>query len=532
MRDAAVYFDLADTSDPVFDRPIEIMLIALLAVGPLTLGAVQAWSEALFIALSLAMAATLVLKLIFRPDVHFVRSWTFWPIALFLTLAILQLVPLPASVIKAISPDTFFLKDKFLSDLPGASERLKWMTLSFYPEAAIHDLRLLIAVICVFVVVLNCIRRVSQIRRLLGSIAIIGGAFAVLALAQDAMGTNDILFFVPMPTNAPARSGPFVNHSHFGQFMNLSIGAAAALLLVLINQHFRRDNYSPREVAEKLRSRSMRPAWALLIMIVLSAGAILFSLSRGAMLSAAVAGFVAGAVLVTRPGARWRGWILVGIGLCVVVVFLLDSNRVLARMTESSERAEGGRIEILRSLRHAWLDFPILGTGLGTFAVVFPRYDRSNLPVFASHAENEYAQLMTETGAVGVFLAMVFLGVVIGATIRAVSGRMSPASSASIGLLYGLIAILVHSLTDFGQHIPAVAGLTAVTCALLLNLSQLRWRELGRVSSSLPSRGSLIARIASAGAVVGVSAWLGVSCYSSMEAARVGRGETHGLRIC
>ncbi len=228
MRDATVYFDLADTSDPAFDRPVEILLIGLLAISPLALGAVQAWSEAVFIGLSLAMAATLAIKLLVRPDVQFVRSWTFWPIGLFLLLVTFQLVPLPAGLVRFISPHTFYLRDKLLSDLPGASEKLRWMTLSFYPEATLHDLRLLLALICVFVVVLNCIRRVSQIRRILAAVAIIAGAFAVLALSQDAMGTKDIYWLIPMPTGQVARSGPFINHSHFGQFMNLSIGAALA----------------------------------------------------------------------------------------------------------------------------------------------------------------------------------------------------------------------------------------------------------------------------------------------------------------
>lgn len=522
MRDATVYFDLADTADPAFDRPVEILLIGLLAICPLALGAVQPWSETLFIIFAFAMAATLALKLLLRPDVQFVRSWTFWPIAIFLLLAALQLVPLPAAFVRLISPHTFELKNKLLSDLPGAQGRLRWMTLSFYPEATKHDLRLLLAIVCVFVVVLNCIRRVSQIRRVLGAIAIIAGAFAVLALAQDAMGTKDIYWLIRMPTEMPARAGPFINHSHFGQFMNLSIGAALGLALVLINQHFRRENYSPHEVAQKLRSRSMRPAWLLLLMVVLSAGAVLLSLSRGAMLGAGVAGFIVGAVLITRPGMRGRGWILLAIVLCVTIVVLLDFNRVMLRLTESGERVHGNRMEILRDLRHQWTDYPVLGSGLGTFSVIFPMYDRSNLPMFASHAENEYAQLLTEMGGLGlgVALAIAFWVIIAGAAIRAARGGMSPASSATIGLLFGLIAILIHSFTDFGQHIPAVAALTAVTCALVLNLAQLRWRELGRVSTSLPSRGSLIARGIAAVAIVGIAVWIGFACVSTMAADR------------
>ncbi len=112
--------------------------------------------------------------------------------------------------------------------------------------------------------------------------------------------------------------------------------------------------------------------------------------------------------------------------------------------------------------------------------------------------------------------------------VRAVRGAMSPASSAAIGLMFGLLAILVHSFTDFGQHIPAVAVLTAVTCAPMLNLAQLRSRELGRVSTSLPARGNLVARISAAAAIVVVAIWLGFACRSTVNADRAGMSPMHG----
>ena len=66
MTSQAVIFDLTDTSDERFDRPIEAMLAALLAFMPLALGAVQPWSELVVVAaaalMSLALAAKLELR--------------------------------------------------------------------------------------------------------------------------------------------------------------------------------------------------------------------------------------------------------------------------------------------------------------------------------------------------------------------------------------------------------------------------------------------------------------------------------------
>ena len=64
------------------------------------------------------------------------------------------------------------------------------MTLSFYPNATKHNLRLILAIAAVFLVVVNVYRRTEQIKRLLGAIAIIGGSIAVLALAQDLLGNG------------------------------------------------------------------------------------------------------------------------------------------------------------------------------------------------------------------------------------------------------------------------------------------------------------------------------------------------------
>jgi hypothetical protein len=50
MRGTTVYFDLADTADPAFDRPIEWMLIGLITFLTAVFGGVLAWSEGVFVA--------------------------------------------------------------------------------------------------------------------------------------------------------------------------------------------------------------------------------------------------------------------------------------------------------------------------------------------------------------------------------------------------------------------------------------------------------------------------------------------------
>src|SRR4051812_20267639 len=184
----AVFFDLTDTADDAFDRAIEIMLVGQLTFAPLALGAVQAWSELIVIGIAALMALCLAIKLLRRPDVRFVWSWTYVPIVVFLALVAIQLSPLPLSVLKTISPHTAELKTSLLTSASVAPEHLSAMPLSFYPEGTLHDLRLLLAVATVYVVTLNVVRQARQIRRLLIAITVIGAIVALIAAAHLLLG--------------------------------------------------------------------------------------------------------------------------------------------------------------------------------------------------------------------------------------------------------------------------------------------------------------------------------------------------------
>ncbi|MEJ2705830.1 MAG: tetratricopeptide repeat protein, partial [Sedimentisphaerales bacterium] len=114
---------------------------------------------------------------------------------------------------------------------------------------------------------------------------------------------------------------------------------------------------------------------------------------------------------------------------------------------------------------------PAFGTGLGTHQVVYPMFDRSTVAALAAYAENEYAQAAEETGCIGLGALVVF-GIIIWTNyVRNIRNDSTPVLSAAYGLGFGLLAVTVHSLSDFGQHVPANAFLSATFCALLLVLA-------------------------------------------------------------
>ena len=151
------------------------------------------------------------------------------------------------------------------------------MTLSFYPNATRHDLRLILAIFSVFVVIVNTYRTMPQIKRLLMTISIVGGLVALTALAQDIFGNGKIYWIISIKAGA-AYSGPFVNHNHYGQFMNLSIGAAIALLLMKIGEDFGGRKITAPMIFEYLGSSASRFFWVLIAIISIGVATVFMSL--------------------------------------------------------------------------------------------------------------------------------------------------------------------------------------------------------------------------------------------------------------
>jgi tetratricopeptide (TPR) repeat protein len=516
----------ADPKTRWFDTAIEWLLVGLLAFMPFAFGAVDPWSEQVVVTIAAAISTLFLLKLALCKENRIVRSWAYVPVGLFVLLAVIQITPLPSGLVGLLSPNTVEIRRDLLEDLPNAGKTLNWVTLSFYPNATRHDLRMLLAAACVFVVAANTHTTAGQIRRLLAAITLIGGAVATIALCQHLLGNGKIYWTIPSPTTR-AISGPFVNHSHYGQFMNLSIGAAMGLLFCELHRAFCGRAITPTGVLAYLSSTKATSVWLAGAMIAVGAATVFLSLTRGGMLSMLIAAGVttlalgrrrathqstahSGQPMVTDRQAgcdairAGRGWIMaimvMGAFACVLYVGFEAVYDRLA--TLSNVHKLDGRWQILEDVFAAWTQFPLLGTGLGTHEVAFPMFDSSTIPALAAYAENEYAQIAEETGLVGLTLAAAFGILILRAYVRVLRNPLvlrsstpataknesTPIDSAAYGLGFGLVAVMIHSLTDFGQHIPANMLLSAIFCGLLVGLSNTAKAEVQPTKSCSPVR--------------------------------------------
>ena len=456
------------------DAAVEWLLIGLLAFMPLAFGTVEPWSEFVSVAAALGLAVLLVVRRFLRRDFPTEWSWAYVPIALYLLLVLLQLVPLPQSLVNAVSPETAAAKARLLADLPDAAAAVRQVTLSFYTAATRHDLRIVLVAVAIFAAVVEVYRRPEQVRRLLVAVTCIGAAIILLGLLQRLTSATAIYWSIPTPGDR-ADAGPFVNHNHYAQFLNLSIGAALGLLVVKVRELNLRREWTAADVSAALQEPEARAVWFYAAVVVAGVVAVFLSMSRGGMIGMLVAAVFTTVGLARRQHLRQSGWVLVGLMLLAFVGVLYGGfDAVYDRLAAIKHHpdASGGRWQIVQDVIGIWKKYPVAGTGLGTHAYVFPEYDRTGAPQLAEYVENEYAQALEETGAIGFALVLAFATIVWFHFARAARAGRPRLTVAAFGLGYGLLAVMVHSLSDFGQHLPAVAGLSAVTCGLLVALSR------------------------------------------------------------
>lgn len=449
-------------------------------------------------------------------------------LAVFLGLALLTTVPLPPAVLALVSPDTAALYREMLPGWPEAGEWAAWRPLALDAHGVWYELCKVGIGLGVFVVLAAYPwtaalpeedARQDVFATLLLTLVAGGAALSLLALLHEVGGGERILWLLE-PVAIPGRaSGPFPNPNHFAAWLEMVIPLGVAYLgavALRLGRHIARMarasesmGVQPRRAWAGALASHQRSFWLPLLV----AGAVLVMLvahlstgSRGGTMSLLVGLAVVGLGFAARsrsgrrrtPVARVLSGVLVA-GLIVASLATVASWARLEDEVAGTASVEAGgdvslgmRIAVSAKGRGIVADFPIFGTGLGSWRYAFPLYQAP--PVEGGiwqHAHNDYLELAAETGVVGCAIALWFAFLLLSAargTRQPRSGdterrhherppgfetadwraAFSRASWLRFGVYGGIAAILVHSLVDFGLRLPANLLLLGVLAGMLL----------------------------------------------------------------
>jgi O-antigen ligase len=445
------------------DKVIFGGLCALLLFLPIPFGSVYDWSRFVF------QAIVLVLFGIHLAGTGSARHGepdgqsqvpAVWKalLGVFFTVTVFQLLPLPSPILRLLSPRTeAFHRGLLILGVPGLGGGCM-RALSYSPslslaEGAPYFGYLIFGwLVCRY---LDSRKKVAIFVRVM-----VGGAVfqAVYGLTEYLSGSGRI-FGWKNPGGAGAAFGTFVNRNHFSGFLEMILPLSVALMMAKVE-----DSKHDSPGAKTGRFRLV--LW-MVFPVILSLG-IYFSRSRAGIISLAVSLLAMAISLISwkRPhkerDASWKKPLttLGIIVLIVTVIWLIFGFEPIAKRFSRELLAKSGRQTYAQNTLKLIRDYPLWGTGLGTFSYAHILYERYYDPdtTTISHAHNDYLEVLAESGLIGGgALILAALGS-IGFLYRRWRRRpMSEETIIGLGCLAGLVALLVHSFADFNLRIPANA---------------------------------------------------------------------------
>jgi O-antigen ligase len=262
-------------------------------------------------------------------------------------------------------------------------------------------------------------------------------------------------------------TGTFFNRSYFAGYLLMVIPLSVGFLFSReANQSRPFEGWRHR--LSSLDGKTLLIGFGVILMIL----GFLLSKSRMGILSLLIS-FSLISLLFKGPrrghgGARIPVLIF---GLALLWAVWIGLDAVIGRFFTVSEDLKwrwvlwGNTLRILK-------DFPFLGSGLGTFTEVFPMYRSLHVRGLITHAENDFIQLASEVGVVGVGILMAlffFLLFKAASGIRALS-HGEPQRYIGIGCLVGILALMFHSTLERNVQVPANAFLFTVMWAMALRI--------------------------------------------------------------
>jgi tetratricopeptide (TPR) repeat protein/O-antigen ligase len=263
----------------------------------------------------------------------------------------------------------------------------------------------------------------------------------------------------------------FVNPNHQALYFSLALFLALGLLLRPSvrgpRPGDRRGPASPRTLLETLPARVLLGGAVLVLALALA-----LTLSRAGIVSAA-AGLLAMLAVAVSSRARGRAVlpilaVVFGIAVYVGWVGLGSMAERFAEIVR--EPGSELRWKIWQATLSVVADAPLAGVGLGAYADGVSLYRPAEVPgeKIIDYAHNDFLQLLAETGLLGLMIALWALVALLTFTVRRWRARRNPLVRALVlGGVGAVVAAMVHSIVDFGLHMPANAVMLVFVAGFL-----------------------------------------------------------------
>jgi tetratricopeptide (TPR) repeat protein len=451
-----------------------VLLTAAVVAAPLAIGGVHRPTMIVLMVAVAAGIAALALSRGVRGEPLRVGVPIVLPLLL-LVVPVLQSIPLPLGLRAHLDPrGTELLRESEF--VAGRA----W-PLSLDPPATRAHIGRAAAGLAVFLASFHLATSRHRRRLMVLAVAGTGIAAVVIGLGHRIFGFTNLYGMVAGPGRT-LLTGPFVNSNHTSEFLELAAFACLSC------SFFHRNALN-------------RIGW--LVGAALCGAGALATISRGAVAALAAGALVFGVLryVSLEAGSTVRrraglGWALLLVGFVVLGAGALGANQLVERFRSSSI---GGdiRFQLWRDGLRVLSAHP-LGIGRGAFERVFPvhRTIQTSFPVRFSFLENEPLQWFVDSG--WVFFPMIVAAVVLVIWYLVRHARRDRIEGALLG---GLVAVLVHSVVDFGLETMGV--ILPFMAVLGVVLGRLKGEGGDPPQRANLTRGLVLSGVAVAGLIAG-----------------------------
>jgi O-antigen ligase len=423
-------------------RLIFVLICLQIVLTTLAYWTVHNWALALFVLSAVLVICLCVADAFVLRSVQIPVNPLQLPLLGMIVLGIVQLLP---------------LREHDNAGLPFSTVR----SLSLDPYATRMVIVIVAALLVYFIATTAFTDTPRRLRALVRTITIFGFLLAVFGLTQSFTSDGSRVYWFRQLTQSTA-FGPFINRHHFAGYMELALAIPLGLLLSGSLESYKRPLYAFAAVV-----------MAMSLVATNSRGGII-SLGAEIFFVVLVASFGWFKKKNQTRGQRVRG-ALVRAGLAFGLVVILITGAVVISGPEVFTRFLGTPIaeDPSTGRSHFWgvtLDvikaYPLFGSGLGSFSVIYTRYDTRNGLYRLEQAHNDYLQTLSDAGIIGGLLGLAFIVILFWKGFARRETHDKFRRGVSTGALAGCFAVLVHSFFDFTLHTTANTLLFLILAAL------------------------------------------------------------------
>jgi len=381
-------------------------------------------------------------------------------ISIFFLVGFIQILLVPSSLVKILSPAAWEWRQGLISSGLLEAASFKTQTLSLSPWASAYELVRYLAYGVLIFLLTGAINGRKKAQAL-ALVLISAGVFQSLyGLSEYFGGTNRIFSWVNRYYSGSA-FGTFVNRDHYSAFLEMTFPLSLGYFLVRANYFALKPGLSLRQKLASFGQENLQKSLIFILPPFIIGIGLLFSRCRTGIIIFVITFFLTLLLLsltsiVGRRKTEKR--------LVKVIVFMVIASVILIGIEPILERfTYGGFFDQSRMLFYTYTlsliaDYPLLGSGLGSYIQAINPYLQKDFHAILDHAHNDYLEMLAEAGLIGggALILAGFLALGIGFK-RWLKATDSLARGIGLGAMMGVFALFLHSLTDFSLRMPGNA---------------------------------------------------------------------------